>query len=191
MSDREGRVSHWGTEREIEAVTKDRGGMVTVCESKKGREIQKREKEAGYKRERLTEGHNMMNREWVHFRFSPKFSETSTISPNCWMGTAFYIKLSHLQPTPIPPGEKVEGCPEPTDVLYVPSHWLCLHAHNILGFALIPRKTIFQLSCLHSKWKGIFHKYFHLHAPMHTPMNIVTHVIFKPYGGIYFLSQLQ
>lgn len=42
-SDREGRVSHWGTEREIEAVTKDgRRGMVTVCESKKEREVWER-----------------------------------------------------------------------------------------------------------------------------------------------------
>lgn len=50
VTDREGRVSHWGTEREIEAVTKDRG-LGVVCESKKSGKLGSVRKKGVWKRD--------------------------------------------------------------------------------------------------------------------------------------------
>ncbi len=66
-----------------------------------------------------------------------------------------------------------------------------LHEHNIQFFALSPKKTIFQLSCLHDKWRRTFHYHSRLHAAVLAPINVMGHALFKRYGGIHFLFKLQ
>ncbi len=63
---------------------------------------------------------------------------------------------------------------------------LRLHGHNIPGFALIPKKTIFRLSCLHDKWRWTFHYHSRLHAAVHTPINVMGHHLLEEVGIAVF-----
>ncbi len=60
-------------------------------------------------------------------------------------------------------------------------HWssqsLLLHGHHIVVFALIPKKTIFWLSCLHDKWRWTFHYHFCVQAALHILINAMGHAI--------------
>ncbi len=56
------------------------------------------------------------------------------------------------------------------------------------GYAPIPKKTIFQLSCLHDKWKWKFHYYSHLHAAVNTPIKEMGYHLLEKFGVVLRIS---